>query len=85
MGIAESVLAIIVGILKAIPVLDSWFQQIAEARYKQALADHEQSFTDGMQKLLQSHDQSGLEEAIGSSNAGAPSSRRDGVQERDSK
>lgn len=79
-----SIIATILAIFKAVPIFDSWFQAIAAAYLQKAITDHDQAFVTGMQMLLQNKDQSGLETAIGDPTAGAPSTRREGVQERSS-
>lgn len=62
-------ISIVLSILKAIPIIDSWFQQIAVAR----IAELNSENIAAIKKALTERDQRDLEEAIGNPNPGMPS------------
>jgi hypothetical protein len=63
----------ILGILKAIPILDSWFQNLMVAYTKSKIDSMKKENRDAIREDIQNHDQRELEKAIGSPTAGLPS------------
>jgi hypothetical protein len=62
-----------ISILKAIPIVDKWFQALMVAYSKAMVGRWEKANAEGLRKALNEHDQIDLEKAIGSSTAGLPS------------
>jgi hypothetical protein len=69
----SSIVAIILGLLQAIPILDRWFQQIAVAYARIRLDQMKKENLDAIRKAIEEHDQRNLETVIGSPTAGKPS------------
>lgn len=67
-----SAITIIIGLLKAIPVLDQWFKSLSLAYYEWKVASHDSAFIDAHRALIEKNDQRKLEEASGMPNAGKP-------------
>lgn len=63
----------VLAILKAIPILDSWFQQLAVLYFQQRLASMKAENKEAIRKAIYEHDQRGIEVAIGSDTAGKAS------------
>ena len=61
MGTISAILAV----LKALPILDSWFKGLVAAYAQWKLASHDKAFSDGLRTLIADHDQRKLEEAAG--------------------
>jgi hypothetical protein len=70
------------GLVKAVPIFDSWVKALALAYSEYALAKKDREFSQAMITLVTKHDQRELEEAIGSPNAGKPTTNPDGVESR---
>lgn len=77
-----TVISAILALLKALPILDSWFKQLAVAYMQMKIASHDKDFVEANRALIQDHDQRALEAAAGSSNAGAPALDQTGVHTR---
>lgn len=60
----------IIAVIKAIPVLDSWFQSIASAYLQAQIASMKQENRDAIISAVQKFNQIPMENAIGSSTAG---------------
>lgn len=73
-----TIISAILALLQAIPTLNNWFNSLALAWAAKQLADHDSDFARAHIALIQQHDQTLLEDAIGSINAGKP-----GVDTRD--
>jgi len=72
----------VLALVKAIPWFQEKFDELMMAYVEWKVAAHEKRFVDSLAALIGVRDQTKLEEAIGSDNAGKPAIRRDGVQER---
>lgn len=70
---ALSIITGIVGLIKAIPVFDSWFQQLAALYVQSAIHSMQKENVDALRKAINEKDQRDLEKAIGNPNHGAPS------------
>lgn len=70
------------GVVKAIPILNFWFQQLIQVYLQKEIEDHNEKFTKAIRELILNQNQIPLEEAIGSQTAGLPTSNREGVLER---
>jgi hypothetical protein len=68
-----SVISAILALLKAIPILDSWFQQFFAAYAEHEIANMKAENRDSIRKALAEHDQRDLEKAIGNPNPGEAS------------
>lgn len=68
-----SIIAAILAIAKAIPVIDTWIEQLSAAYVASRLATMKKENSDAIRKALVDHDQRDLEKAIGSPNAGQKS------------
>lgn len=66
-------IAAILALLKAIPILDAWFQTLSAAYVQDRIASMEKENLDAIREAIQSHDQRALEKAIGSPTAGQAS------------
>jgi hypothetical protein len=62
-----SVFGIILAVLKAIPVLDSWFQQLTVLYFNAQVSKMKAENRDAVKKALDEHDQRDLEKATGNS------------------
>ena len=60
-----STIATILAVLKALPILDSWFRDLVSAYSAWKIAAHDAAFVDGMRTLIADHDQRKLEDAAG--------------------
>lgn len=69
-------ISIILGLLKAIPVLDSWMKALYAAYVKMKIEAHDKDFIEAHIALLKGS-QIPLEEAIGSPTAGKPNPKQD--------
>jgi len=67
-----TILSGIVALLKAVPILDSWFKSLLDLYFQMKLEEHDKAFIEAIRKLIVEHDQRDLERAIGSPNAGKP-------------
>lgn len=66
----SAALSLLLAILKAIPILDKWFQKLVVA-YTQAKIDSmEKENREAIKKALNEHDQRPIETAMGSSTVG---------------
>lgn len=65
-----TIISAILALLQAIPTLNSWFQNLALAWAAKQLADHNSDFAAAHLALIKQNDQTLLEQAIGSVNAG---------------
>jgi hypothetical protein len=65
-----SVFGIILSILKAIPVIDSWFQQLVALYVAARIATMKKENRDAVRKAVEEHDQRDLEGASGSPHPG---------------
>lgn len=63
----------IIALLKAIPIIDGWFQQLVAAYTASQIASMKKENRDAIRKAIIEHDQRGLEEAIGNPNPGEAS------------
>lgn len=72
----------ILALLQAIPILDKWFVQLSLAYAAKMLANHDADFANANIALIKSYDQSLLEAAIGSANAGQSGTDQNGVHDR---
>lgn len=68
-----SIIAGILALAKAVPIIDSWIQQLSTAYLQQQISTMKQANIDAIRLALVAHDQRGLENAIGSPTAGLPS------------
>lgn len=66
------VFSVIYGVLKALPILDSWFKALVHFYVDLQIAAHDKDFAEALVALIKNKDQSILEKAMGSSNAGKP-------------
>jgi len=64
------IIAIIVGIVKAIPIIDSWFQQFMKFYVETQIANMKQENIEAIRKALLDHDQRPIEKALGVANPG---------------
>jgi hypothetical protein len=55
----------IIAVLKALPILDSWFKGLVAAYTKWKIESNDRAFTEGMSTLIRDGDQRKLEEAAG--------------------
>jgi hypothetical protein len=55
----------IIALLKAIPILDQWFGNLAIAYNKWKVESHDKAFAEGMRSLIGEYDQRKLEDAAG--------------------
>jgi hypothetical protein len=62
----------IVSLIKAIPIINGWFEKIAEYWYEQRIIAMKKELADAIEKARQG-DQRDLEKYIGSPRAGKPS------------
>ena len=69
MSIIQAVLAI----LKAIPILDSWFERLAAAYVASRIQTMRAENRDAIKKAVEAHDTIDLEKAVGNPEPGAPS------------
>lgn len=65
-----TVFGTILAVLKAIPVLDSWFQQLAVLYFNMQVSNMKAENRDAVRKALAEHDQRDLEKATGNPNPG---------------
>lgn len=72
----------VLALIKAIPWFQEKFDELMVVYVKWRVESHDKEFTSAMLSLINNHDQTKLEEAIGSDNAGKPALRRDGIRER---
>ena len=72
----------ILALIKAIPWFQKKFDELMMAYAEMQIKAHDKAFVEAMAALINDHDQTKLEEAIGSDNAGKPALRRDGIRER---
>lgn len=63
-------MATFLAILKAIPILDSWFQSLMAFYIQTTIASMKQENLNAIKTAIQSHDQRPIETALGSSTAG---------------
>lgn len=63
----------ILALIKAIPIIDQWVQQLIAAYVGARIASMQKDNLDAIRKAIQDHDQRDLENAIGSPTAGKPS------------
>lgn len=68
-----SVISAIISLLEAIPTLAAWFNDLALAWAAHELSVHDEAFAKAHLALIKEHDQTLLEQAIGSQNAGQSS------------
>lgn len=67
------VIAAIIAIAKAVPVIDSWLQQLVAAYTAARIASMKKENRDAIRKAVQEQDQRDLESAVGNPNPGEPS------------
>lgn len=67
-----TILSGIVALLKAVPILDSWFKELLNLYFQMKLEQHDKDFIEAIRKIVFEKDQRDLERAIGSPNAGKP-------------
>lgn len=60
----------ILAILKALPILDAWFQKLSAAYVQSQIASMEKENVDAIRTAIEKHDQRPLEKAIDSPTAG---------------
>lgn len=70
---ASAIFGAIVGLIKAIPIFDQWFQQLAALYVSERIHSMKQENVDALRKAVAEKDQRDLEKAIGNPNPGAPS------------
>lgn len=63
-------IAAILAILKALPILDAWFQKLSAAYVQNRIASIDKENVDAIRTAIESHDQRALEKAIDSPTAG---------------
>lgn len=63
----------ILGLIKAIPILDSWFQQLTALYVEQKLASMRTENREAIRKAVYEHDQRPAEVALGNLHPGEPS------------
>lgn len=68
-----SIIAGIVAVAKAIPVVDKWLQQLMLAYAKNRIDAWDKAIFEGIKTAIVERDQRDLEKAIGNPNAGEPS------------
>lgn len=68
----STILGIVLGVVKAIPILDSWVKAFFLEYAKRAAASHEKELLAGLITAMRDGDQRALEEALGSDTAGQP-------------
>lgn len=59
----SAIISGILAVLKAIPVIDGWFQSLYTAYFQMKSQEHDQAFVDATRSLIHDHDQRALEEA----------------------
>lgn len=64
------IISIILGILKAIPIIDSWYQKLSAAYIADAIARMKSENLDAIRKAITNHDQRDLEAAVGNPHPG---------------
>lgn len=67
------ILAGIIGLIKAIPIVDRWFQQLLVAYTNARIDSMSKENREALRKAFKEHDQRELEKAMGSVQAGQPS------------
>jgi hypothetical protein len=67
------IIALLLGIAKAVPIIDSWIQQLATAYATQRIADMQKENLDAIRKAIQDKDQRDLEAALGNPHPGEAS------------
>lgn len=67
------VISMVLGIIKAIPIVDGWFQELMVAYFDVSVGFMKKENRDAVQKSIVDHDQRPLETVIGSQTAGKPS------------
>lgn len=72
----------VLSLLEAIPTLNSWFQSLALAWADHELSVHNTDFANAHIALIKQHDQTLLEQAIGSTNAGQTGTDQTDLQDR---
>jgi hypothetical protein len=72
----------IVAFFQAIPTLDKWAQQFAEAYLAKQLANHQTDMANALLSIIKDQNQILLEQAIGSPNAGGTSLDQTGIIDR---
>jgi hypothetical protein len=77
------IFAFILGVIKAIPIVDGWMKKLVALYIKSAQDGHDKMFAEALSDMLTTGSQVKLEEAMGNSNAGKPATRRTDVHERD--
>ena len=65
--------ATIIAIIKAIPTIKSWVDQLMVLYFKSQVASLRAADREAIRKAIDEHDQRDLENQIGSNNAGKPS------------
>ncbi len=66
----STILGMVLAIAKAIPIVDSWIQQLVAAYTASAIDAMKRENIDALRKALQGHDQRSLEIALGNPNPG---------------
>lgn len=66
-------ITIILGILKAIPILDAWFQQLSTAYTVGKIASFKKENLEALRKAINEKDQRDLEAAVGNPHPGEAS------------
>jgi len=68
-----SVITIIIGIVKAVPIIDKWLEQLMHAYFLYKVSIMEKENVEAIRKLIEERDQRDFEKAIGSKKPGEPS------------
>ena len=68
-----SVFSIIIAVIKAIPIIKEWFDQLAAYYVEREIANMKTANRESIAKAIKEHDQRDLEKAIGNPNAGEKS------------
>lgn len=72
----------IVALIEAIPTVNSWFESLALAWAAKQLANHKTDFANAHIALIKQNDQTLLEKAIGSVNAGQSGTDQRDIEDR---
>jgi hypothetical protein len=69
----SSIIGILLGIVKAVPVIDKWVEMFLSAYFAMKISEMKRENVDAIRKLIEERDQRDFERAIGSPKAGLPS------------
>lgn len=65
-----AIISAVIGICKALPIVDGWVKQLTQSYFNERYASWEKEDQDAIRKLVTDHDQRPLEQVLGSSTGG---------------